>query len=196
MDCERAQDLLEREPDEPLSPADGEELARHLAACPACWGFAEQAAALLRQLGAPASSDGDDAAWQRCLALAVPEGATRLLARRDRRAVCRLAWATAAVWVVAGLVGRGVHPPSRDGRRPTQASIQAHAEVAAEDFDPYEGLAPRLAISQPTPPFVPRQVVIERLLSGEDPYSDAPPLPHEQQQPPNPGPRAEAMSHV
>jgi hypothetical protein len=177
VDCEQARDLVERQPDEPLSGVEAAELHAHLAACAACSRLAEETTALLQQLRELRFVDGDDPAWRACVRRAVPEGASRLRAHCDRRAIRRLAWATAAVWAVTWLLGSLVGPrASRAGPPPAGLAI---AEVGAPDVDaiadePYGGFHARLDAAvrvRPThdaPAVIRRGIVIERLLGGED----------------------------
>ncbi|MBM3473298.1 MAG: hypothetical protein FJX75_08535 [Armatimonadetes bacterium] len=189
MNCDQARDLIERQPDEPFSAADAEGLARHLATCSACSRLAEETATLLQELRELECPEGDDATWDMRVRQALPEGVIRLRARRDRRAVHRLAWATAAVWVLAWVVGRGVHAPSMDAPPP------APAEAAVDAADLYEGLPIRATAPSAALPPEPRRVAIERLLSAEEP--DAEPLPAEAAPaPPERGSRAEVSSRV
>jgi anti-sigma factor RsiW len=186
MDCERAQDLIEREADEALPETEAADLQAHLDGCAACSRHAEETKQLLCQLRDRGPAEADEAVWRECLRKAVPEGTGRLRQRRDLRTVRRLAWATAAVWVLAWLVGRGVHAPSLDAALPTPAV------TAADAADLYHGLP--LRATPPTLSPTPRRVAIERLLSGAEPddesRSEAGP------EPPERGPRAEVSNRA
>jgi len=123
----------------------------------------------------------EGATWRACLQEAVPEGARRRRTHRELRTVRRLVWATAAVWMLAWVVGREVRAPSLDVPRPVPAATAAVGDL-------YHGLPVRVTAAPPVLPPEPRRIAVERLLSGAEP--DAEPAPDAAPGPPERGPRA------
>jgi hypothetical protein len=176
VDCEHARELIDRRLDEALSEAETCELGRHLAACRECSSRAQECEALARDLAGLPRPEIGEAAWDQRVGRAVAEGAGRLRDRRDRRAIRRLAWATAAVWFAAWLLGSLVTP--RASRAAPPPVVPAIAEVGAPDVDatadePYGGFHARLgaamraASTHDVLRVIPRSAVIERILAGE-----------------------------
>ena len=189
MDCPQARELIERSTDEPLDAKPREALAAHLEACPLCAQCARGEAALLRGLERLSSLAGDDLMWRGCAHAAVAEGTARLRSRHDRRVVRRLAWAAAAVWVAAWLLGSVGHPPPPSGDAVPAVSVAQDAPGWYEDLPPVPGALPR-AEAPPDRPRLSRRAEIERLLSEDEPSAEAVPEPTSE------GPRAEVSNRV
>jgi hypothetical protein len=205
VDCEHARELIDRRLDEALSEAEACELERHLAACRGCSSVAQECQRLARDLAALPPPEIRQATWDERVGRAVAEGAARLRDRRDRRAIRRLAWATAAVWLAAWLLGGQVTPRVWRQRRVEPAPAAQVQAADAEAGGPYEGSLAQLSAAvrvrpmHDAPAVIPRGIVIERLLASEDSPDES-----DADQPPiAPGPKsldegvgAEESSHV
>jgi len=214
VDCEAARELIERQLDEPLSAARAKALGEHLSRCGACSVFGEESRRLVRELGALAPPETDDARWDELVGGAVAEGSARLRARRDGRAVRRLVLAAAAVWLAAWLVAHRaeVRSGSLDPGTGAPAGFEAATPVDGGQFEELQGVvgigATRLVRTRPIEPGrlpLLRPAVLEHLAATgelpEPPESEAEPPAEAGSQSRSQGlpigdPRAEERSHV